>query len=381
MARTQSHHRHDLNIIGAGPAGLVAAITAAKAGMKVNVYEKRKDVGLRFNNDYQGLENWSSPVDILAQLRDMAIETHFEIIPHYEIKSYDPYQNIYHSKSETPFYYLVRRGPLAGSLDTALKTQALEAGVNIHFQNTLQSLPQGGIASIGPRASDAIAVGYLFNTDLDDGAYVVLDDALAYKGYAYLLIHNHSATMATCLFDDFHNENHYLEKTLNFFQETLNFTMQNAKRFGGAINFILPTSAVKEKILYTGEAAGFQDPLWGFGLRYAMVSGYLAAQNFIHHDPSQQYDRAWKKTFKASLKTALVNRYLYNKCGNRGYKHLLKQMHSNDDAHTWLYKLYNPSLLRNIIYPWARLRLKLKRNVNYALERQCDCTWCRQHRK
>jgi len=30
--------------------------------------------------------------------------------------------------------------------------------------------------------------------------------------------------------------------------------------------------------LYVGEAAGLQDPAWGFGLRYALESGALAAR-------------------------------------------------------------------------------------------------------
>ncbi len=247
----------DLKIIGAGPSGLVAAITAARAGINVTVYEKRKTVGARFSNDFQGLENWSSTVDILEQLHAMNIQINFDATPSYDVKGYDHYNNEYAFHSEKPFYYLVRRGSNPGSLDNGLRKQAIDAGVTISFEETLTKLPQGGIVSIGPRAPDAIAVGYTFNTELDDGAYTVLDDELAIKGYAYLLIHNNYATISTCLFEDFHNENHYLERTLEFFQNKLNFNMENKHRFGGAVNFILPKSAVKEKILYTGECAGF----------------------------------------------------------------------------------------------------------------------------
>lgn len=367
----------ELNIIGAGPSGLTAAITAAKAGIKVTLYEKRDTVGARFNNDYQGFENWSSHQTISELLKLINININFDMTPHYHIKGYGPYQDEYSWESETPFYYLIRRGQKPGTLDDGLKKQAIDAGVTINYQNTLKHLPMGGIVCLGPRAPDAIAVGYTFNTELADGAYVIFDDKLAAKGYAYLLIENQYATLATCLFEDFHNESRYLDQTLAFFQNRLNFTMKDPHRFGGAINYILPTTAVKGKILYAGECAGFQDPLWGFGLRYAMISGYLAAQNFIQSDGHQQYDFFWKKHFKNSLKTALVNRYFYNMLGNKGYHFILKRIGSQADLRNWLYHLYKPSFLRNMIYPWVRMRLKLKRNTNYTKKSHCDCTWCR----
>ncbi len=108
-----------------------------------------------------------------------------------------------------------------------------------------------------------------------------------------------------------------------------------------------------------------------------MVSGHLAAQNFIQKYPYQQYNSLWKKSLQDPMKTALVNRYLYNFLGNRGYKRVLKSLNSQSNPHNWLYKLYKPSLGRKIIYPWARMRLKLKRSANYAKKSHCDCTWCK----
>lgn len=44
-----------IRIAGAGPSGLATAITLAKAGWPVEVYERNADVGGRFNGDLQGL--------------------------------------------------------------------------------------------------------------------------------------------------------------------------------------------------------------------------------------------------------------------------------------------------------------------------------------
>ena len=66
-----------VEIAGAGPAGLAAAITLAQAGRQVVVYETQKEVGRRFGGDYQGLENWSSDEDVLSVLKAQGLTTDF----------------------------------------------------------------------------------------------------------------------------------------------------------------------------------------------------------------------------------------------------------------------------------------------------------------
>lgn len=51
-----------VHIIGAGPACLVAAIILADKNNKVTVHEMKDNVGTRFNGDFQGIDDWSTPV-------------------------------------------------------------------------------------------------------------------------------------------------------------------------------------------------------------------------------------------------------------------------------------------------------------------------------
>lgn len=63
--------------VGAGPAGITAAISLAAIGYGVNLYEQNNEVGLRFKGDFQGLENWSDEEDTLKILSRIDIKINF----------------------------------------------------------------------------------------------------------------------------------------------------------------------------------------------------------------------------------------------------------------------------------------------------------------
>src|SRR5262249_55226882 len=108
-----------LQIVGAGPSGLAAAIAAVKSGRKAVVFERNADVGGRFKGAFQGLENWTTEADALDDLRSLGIEPAFEAAPVYEQVCYGPGGAERVFRSSRPFYYLVRRGSDPGTLDQA----------------------------------------------------------------------------------------------------------------------------------------------------------------------------------------------------------------------------------------------------------------------
>ena len=67
-----------IEIVGAGPAGLVCAIVLAKANLRVVVREWHEDVGHRFHDDFQGLENWSDAQNVLDELADAGVVADFD---------------------------------------------------------------------------------------------------------------------------------------------------------------------------------------------------------------------------------------------------------------------------------------------------------------
>jgi 2-polyprenyl-6-methoxyphenol hydroxylase-like FAD-dependent oxidoreductase len=80
-----------VEIAGAGPAGLAAAITLAHAGRKVIVHETQKEVGHRFGGDYQGIENWTTQEDALTVLEKLGITTEFSAMPCRNGTVFDPH--------------------------------------------------------------------------------------------------------------------------------------------------------------------------------------------------------------------------------------------------------------------------------------------------
>jgi len=344
-----------IHIIGAGPAGLSAAINLAINNYKVIVYEKNADVGMRFSNDFQGLENWSREEDVLTSLRNVSINTDFFYKPFYRGRFQGPFTDM-QIKLDKPFFYLIKRGSATDTLDVSLKKQALSLGVKIIF-NARKEEKNGDIIATGPKNICAIAVGVIFDTDLEDTAMVILNDTIAPKGYAYLLVAEKKATLATVLYNNFKLANQCLEKSVNKFRDILSFEIKNPKKFGGCGTFFIPKSAINKGKIYVGEAAGFQDFLFGFGIRYAIISGYLSAKSIIE---GVDYNTLWKNEFSQQLKASLSNRILYELFGHTGYDILVKKTGISKDPREFWMKLYNNSISRKFIYPFATLCFRLK---------------------
>ena len=363
-----------ITVSGAGPAGLAAAITAARAGRHVIVYERHRAVGHRFHGDFQGLENWTAEDDVLDELAGLGIEPTFECTPFHEAILYDPDGREHICRDTKPLFYLVRRGPGEDTLDRSLQTQALSLGVELRLDTPGNRLPRGGIVAQGPRR---VAVGCLFETDAADGAFCALSGQLSAQGYAYLLVHRGRGVIATCLFEDFHNERYYLERTREFFQNTLGLSMRHVRRFGGVGNFSVPATALNGDMLYVGECAGFQDALAGFGMRYALISGCLAASALLAGNP-QGYDALWRTRFGDELRASTVNRYLFAAFGDFGRRLLVHRLAGMSGGRARIRRRYVRTAWKRLLYPFARR--SVEKGMRLAWETPgCHCTWCRCH--
>ncbi len=134
------------------------------------------------------------------------------------------------------------------------------------------------IVATGPRGTRVIAAGITFKTDPRDRAYAMIGGNLAPQGYTYLLVSDGLGTIATVVTPSGFNRIHEcLEGTIQTYRELLGIAIEDPKRWSGYGNFGILSSAVEDGRICVGQAAGFQDFLFGFGIRIAMISGSLAA--------------------------------------------------------------------------------------------------------
>ncbi|HML05785.1 MAG TPA: NAD(P)-binding protein [Methanobacterium sp.] len=344
-----------IKISGAGPSGLSAAINLAKAGYEVDVYERNKDVGGRFYGDLQGLENWSKKEDILDEFKKMNLDLNFDCHPFYKITATNSVKFNEVNVSNKPLYYLVKRGNISGSLDLMLKEQAQDAGVNFHFEQTTSD---ADIVATGPISENTVGVvkGITFKTDLEDTATILFNDEAAFKGYSYLLVTKGHGCMSTVLLDKLNLANSCFERTKEIFSNLYKFNIENPQKCGGVGCFTLNKRLKEANSLFVGESAGLQDLFLGFGLRYAINSGFFAARSIID---GKDYEKMIKSNFEDKLKAGLVNRYLWEKAGRNNYSMAVNNF-------GWIIKnfgwIYNYNIFQKILYPFAMRGIKKRYN-------------------
>ncbi len=246
--------------------------------------------------------------------------------------------------------------------------------MDVHFNSRLRQMEGEGILAAGPKAADAIAVGYHFETDMEEGYWVICDDELAPRGYAYLLVMNGRGTVKSCMFSGFKRERHYVQRTVEAFQRLAGLEMRNPGMHGGCGNFRIPRSACAGPHPMVGEQAGFQDTLWGFGMRLAISSGVLAARSLLN---GENYDRLWQRELKPQIETSVVNRAFYTLSGSLGYSWFLKHFLNGSDVRETLRRQYQPSRGKRLLYPWARRRYRSQRSDVSCDHVDCNCIWCR----
>jgi len=304
----------------------------------------------------------------------LGITTAFANLPCPAGTAFDARGRTYAFRSRDALFYVVERGPGMRTLDSALLAQALALGVDVRFNHRLANVDRPAIFATGPRAADAIAVGYHFKTDMADGCWVICDDDLAPEGYAYLLVMDGRGTVKSCMFTGFKQESMYVARTVEAFERLVGLRMNDPRAHGGVGNFRVPVSAYSGLHPTVGEQAGFQDTLWGFGMRYAIVSGVLAARSVLE---SSDYDVLWQREFGDLQRAGVVNRALFAAFGNRGYSWILRRQERSSDARAFLSGFYRPNWARRALLPWARRRYRSRRHDTSCDHLDCTCVWCR----
>jgi flavin-dependent dehydrogenase len=200
-----------IRIAGAGPSGLAAAITLARAGRKVEVHEAKADVGSRFIGDLQIIEGASEREPVPVFLDRIGIERNFYFRPADWATFYDHHGRARQIRSGEPFGYFIRRGAEEGTLDRGLLAQARKLGVKVLFNSRLSS---ADIVATGPAAPDGLAREMTWTTTDSERVDVFFDHKLAPGGYSYIFILDGIATFGCAIVADFKRIDEFFEHSL-----------------------------------------------------------------------------------------------------------------------------------------------------------------------
>ena len=372
-----------VKIAGAGPSGLIAAILLAKAGHDVTIHEARPAVGARFIGDFQVLENSSGHPDFLEWLQKIGIAINFFTRPVHQATLFDYRLKAKTVESRAPFAYFIKRGGAQAtgradppiSLDHGLRDQAISAGVTIHYQSPA-NLTEVDIVATGPSSADALAKEMTFITNGPDKVWVLFDMKYAPGGYAYLFVLDGVGTFGCAITHDLPQINRYFDLALKRFQEIESFPVSDVKTGYSFMDFSLKASAMNNGKMYIGEAGGFQDYLFGLGLRYTMMTGYFSAISLIEN---KSYDCLWREGLGSSQEISLVNRALYEFGGNIGLSAFVRQA-ENKDFKEYLASWHAPSLWKRGLLPivkWAWQRKKTRSPCKHPFSSH----WCREGKR
>tara|TARA_B100000003_G_C10922710_1_gene367954 strand:+ start:407 stop:1639 length:1233 start_codon:yes stop_codon:yes gene_type:complete len=341
-----------VKIMGAGLSGLAAATVLAKAGVEVHVHDSREDSGKRFDGDFQALENWSMDVDFFDQLESWGFDANeFKYTEFKEVDLIHPDDEISKTYSPKVAYRIVERGTSEHTIDQGFKRMAMAAGATLHYKSKVKE-EDCQIIACGPKGTSAVAYGEIFKTSHPDHIAFQLNDKLAPGAYSYLIIIDGIGLICTCLWRKQRGTERFLNETIAWYQKHYpDIDMEPIKRVGGKGDFTINKRYFQDNRYYVGESGGLQDFMWGFGMRMAVWSGYLAAQDILGNC---NYEKEVRKQLMPYVRTSVANRFLMNRVGDKTFKFMckswMKDQKKRQDGLVWIGKLFRPKIYKNILY-------------------------------
>lgn len=158
-------------------------------------------------------------------------------------------------------------------------------------------------------------------------------------------------------------------------------TVDDARPFGGYggvrrdLRFADPVGR-----LYVGEAAGLQDPEWGFGMVTAMASGALAATALLD---GTDYPKLARAAFDRRQQVGFVNRALYEPLPEWVVDRMVRWVAGRPGLPARMRRHWAPSPTKTLLTPAAR-RIAAGRLTSDDTSCQragCACVDCRGERQ
>jgi flavin-dependent dehydrogenase len=315
-------------IAGAGIAGLSAALAFARAGEPVEVFEMKSRVGSSAGGHTEGIRNYLGR-DGLEDLGRFGVRVRSFGVANRVVRRSRNFVSVVRG----PSYYLVDRGGGPMSLERQLLQQALDGGVQVRFKARAETSGADIVATGAPREKINItAAGYRFThegSNLDpDEIHALFDNDLAPYGYLCILPGPtwHSIYSVSWRSMPYSQLLTRVDRSLgkDWVSDILGSARRVGKIYGKGYYHPDPyVVAAEGGIIRAGEAAGIQDAVGGFGVRYAVASGTIAAKALLE---DSDYISLLREEFRDEFELGMKSRDWLDRAADEDYDRFLEKL-------------------------------------------------------
>jgi digeranylgeranylglycerophospholipid reductase len=333
----------DVLVVGAGPAGSVAALCSAKYGLNTVLIEKNDNIGANTTTRVD-----SSPDFGLTEIiNEIGLKKENLV---YNAKWHSPSGSSFTLHSKIGEYYF-KRGPDPDSFECSTVNKAIKNGCTLFGSVIVEEIvkddgrfdevtisqgaekieikPEIIIAADGGKSifhkyvdkrfvkKNRVAYGVTGKDFIQpDTSEIYFDAKLATGGYFYIVTSLSGLASAGIVLD----KNKMKRSSGEYFNEFLSKKStiadkikSSTNKFVGEGHLFKLSQHTRDNLLLVGDAAGLIDPLMGYGMMPAIVSGYYAGKYSIDaikkgdYRALKNYEREVKKRFNRRMS------YVYNR--------------------------------------------------------------------
>jgi len=316
----------DVLVVGAGPAGSVAALYCSEYGLNTVLIEKNDTIGAHTATRVD-----SSPdLGLTEIINELGLKTENLV---YNSNWQSPFGRSFTLHSKTGEYYF-KRGPDPDSFECSTVNKAIRNGCKLFGGVIVEEIIKDGgrfsevtisqgaekieikpeiiIAADGEKSifhkyvnkrlvHNRVAYGVTGEDFiLPDTSEIYFDAKLAPGGYFYIVTSLSGLSSAGIVLDPNKIKRSPERYFYNFLSKKTTIgdkIKSTTNKFEGERRLFILNRHVQDTLLLVGDAAGLIDPLIGYGMMPAIVSGYYAGKYSVDavkkggYEPLKEYDR------------------------------------------------------------------------------------------